>query len=99
MVRYTEKDAKECFEELAKALGKEYGDACYIEKDGKKVTKIGCWKLDCNPVYGGCVVQEFVNEGGAVSMPLGYRRTPREFCDCVEFTLNVIKILKEQKGD
>lgn len=94
--RYTRKDAERCFENLANAMNKEAGD-CWEKADDKWKAKIGCWQLDYNPIYGGCVVREIFNEAGAVTEPLGTRRfPPREFCDIASMIIRAIEIIKKK---
>jgi len=62
---------------------------------GKHVARryddVGGWRLDYNPVYGGIVIEEIVNEGGGVSHPFGDRRlAPGEFLRTIMFALRVL---------
>jgi len=88
MIRYTEKDARECAKRLADFLGKQF-ENCWEDRKAK----IGCWKLDCNPIYGGCEIEEIINEAGAVTLPFGENRLPpREFCQTINFAIKAIEI-------
>jgi len=90
--RYTEKDAIKCGKRLADILGKKFG-SCLIRVDEESKWVIGCWDVDYNPIYGGAVIDEIVNEAGAIHKPLGaMRRKPREFCDTVSFAEEAIKL-------
>lgn len=90
----TQKVAKEWAEILADELGKKFDD-CWDPETKKAI--IGCWKLDCNPYYGGCIIEEIQTEGGGVTTPtLHERLTPREFVNSVKFTLNVLDDLKKR---
>jgi len=94
-MRYTEKDAEEHAKRLAQALGKKFGD-CWDEKTRKSI--VGCWKVDCNPIYGGCIIEEIVNEHGGVTDPiLNIRLPPREFCNAVNFALRVLDIKEKEE--
>jgi hypothetical protein len=87
--RYTQKDANRCFANLLRISG---------HRSAKKYSDVGGWRLDCNNVYGGCVVEEISNKHGAVNMPLGYvRRKPREFCDVVGFASAVLSTKKRRR--
>jgi hypothetical protein len=62
----------------------------YLHAMGKRHARahndVGGWGLDYNPTYGGYVVYEVSNEGGAQSHPLGSRRrSPSEFYDALWF--------------
>jgi len=90
--RYTRKDAEKCLKNLAEVMGKEVGD-CWEKIDDKLVSKIGCWELDCNPIYGGCIVEEIMNEHGGVGNPLTeLRMSPREFCQATRMIERAIEI-------
>jgi len=87
--RYTHKDAARCFKNLLDISG---------HRAAKRYSDIGGWQLDCNSVYGGCVVHEISSKGGGVSTPLGMRRrNPREFCDAVGFTSDVLRTKKRRQ--
>lgn len=93
----TKKDARAAAERLAKALGKKLGDCWKKDTIGKLKAIVGCWEFDCNPIYGGCVITEIVNEAGGVSGIFGLtRRPPKEFVTTVEFTLRVLDYYKKQ---
>ena len=45
------------------------------------------------------MIEEIYNDGGGVSMPLGYtRRSAREFCDAVRFALDTLDVYQRQHG-
>jgi len=95
--RVTEKDARRCAERLAKTLGKRFGD-CWEKVDGKTRAIVGCWDLDCNPYYGGCVIEEITSESGARSNPLGMKRwSPRDFCELVFVIERIVDIVKQEE--
>ena len=96
--RYTINDAKRCAKNLADKLGKQLGDCWEENPEGGLKSKIGCWNLDYNTIYGGAVINEIVNEGGAIRQPFGYmRRGPREFCNSVDFASNTVDEWKKGK--
>lgn len=79
MERITKKQVKGIFELVCMDLGIPFKEV-WRQKDGKNTAIIGAWYLDYNPVYGGYVINEMVNEAGGVTCPLGYNRMPtREF--------------------
>jgi hypothetical protein len=81
--RYTRRDAERAFGRLCEFTGHRVA-ASY--KD------VGGWRLDGNATYGGYVVEEIVNEGGAITHPLGEMRRPaRDFCYSVNFAARVIE--------
>lgn len=83
---------KDCFKRLAEAFGKKHDD-CYSE--GKAV--VGCWKLDCNPFYGGCVIEEIASESGGIIHPVvPFRLPPKQFCQAVKFAEGVLEIERKR---
>lgn len=79
-------------------MKKQAGDCWKKKKKGGLKAKIGCWELDCNPVYGGCVIEEIMNEGGGVTQPFGsQRRKPQEFCDTINFAIKALEYRKRRK--
>ncbi len=83
MDRYTRKDAEKALQRLADATGHRLAESW---------NDVGGWELDYNPTYGGCVINEISNEGGAVSQPFGCQRhSPREFCDMVRFGIHALR--------
>ena len=96
--RYTTKDAERCAKQLADALNVPFGDCWKKTRDGKLKSKVGCWVMDYNSVYGGAVIEEMVNEFGGVTHPIsGTRRSPREFCDTIHFSMQVMDYKKRRK--
>jgi hypothetical protein len=86
-MRFTRTDAEGAFQRLAEALHKPTD--CWIE-GGK--ARVGAWRLDYNPTYGGAVIEEMMNEGGGVRRPLGdYRMSPREFYYAVRMSLDALR--------
>lgn len=97
MMRYTDKDCKKWAKDLADILGKKFDDYCWTEENGKNKAIVGCWRLSYNPIYGGCVIEEIVNEAGGASRPLGERLPPREFVNAVNFAIKAIMIYEKEK--
>ena len=97
MDRFTRKDAETTLKRLGALMGKQVGN-CWTKKGDKRIAKIGCWNLDYNPIYGGCVVTEICNEGGGIHHPFGsMRRSPREFYDAMWMTIRGIEMSRKQK--
>ena len=93
-VRYTERDCREHAKYLADFLGKKFGD-CWKKEDGKLKSIVGCWDVDYNPIYGGCVITEIANESGAITHPFGMERLPpRQFIKAVNYALKAIDLYK-----
>ena len=91
------KKAESCMKNLARLMKKQAGDCWKRTKKGNKA-KIGCWELDCNSVYGGCVIEEMVNEGGGVSTPFGsMRRKPTSFCETINFAIRALEYKKRRR--
>ena len=77
--RYTRKDAEKAFDRLMRATKK---DRARSYKD------VGCYELDYNATYGGCVIHKIENERGGGSLPFGlHKMTPYEFCTAVDFAI------------
>jgi hypothetical protein len=110
--RYTRKDAEAAFARLASALGKTWSvtgalfegnywesksvGTLWTREGSDNRAHVGAWTLDCNPTYGGYVIEEIANEGGGVTQPFGsMRRNAREFCDAVYFAENAIRFATE----
>jgi hypothetical protein len=92
-MEYTRRDAERAFERLCDALDRPHGDTWARGEDGQFHSLVGVWSLDYAGCYGGYVVEEISNLGGGVSRPLGeMRRTAREFCDAVSFTLRALEL-------
>jgi hypothetical protein len=93
----TGKDVRVQAQRLAEALGKKFsvnGD-CWDRKENKAI--VGCWIVDCNPTYGGCIIEEMFNEHGAVSHPImELRQPPRELVQSIRFALRVLEIEREE---
>ena len=86
--RYTRKDCQEQLERLAAALDKPLYDP-----DRYPDPQVGSWRLDYAGGYGGYVIEELYNEGGAVTMPLGYRRRNADtFVSTINFALDCIEL-------
>lgn len=74
---YTKQDAERSFDLLLKILGKEKAES---------YNDVGKYNLDYNSTYGGVLIEEIISSTGAVRHPFGaYRKSIREFCDCVSF--------------
>lgn len=83
MDRYTHKDAERALERLAASTG---------HRIATSYNDIGAWTLDYNPIYGGCVVHEPMNESGGVTCPFGMeRQTPRVFCAMANFAIRAME--------
>jgi hypothetical protein len=81
--RYTKKDAEQALVRFLSAINKPYG---YDE---------GCYHLDYNATYGGCLIHCVVNKGGGVSTPFGmHRMSPYDFCSCINFAIKAIELNK-----
>ena len=86
MERYTRKNAERSLERLMTALGK------HPTKFNHSAEDVGTYYLDYNATYGGCRINEVINDGYGVAMPFGSTRcTPYEFCQRVDFALSSIK--------
>lgn len=95
MTKYTKKQAEGCFQRLASVMGKQAGN-CWAVKDGKNVSKVGCWEFDYNPIYGGGIITEIHNEHGGIIHPLGEGRLhPYEFCRATNMIERAIQIKGE----
>ena len=76
MDRYTRKDAESAYFRLIAVI-----PGARLAADHRDV---GGFVLDCNPVYGGYVINQYVTDGGGVRCPFGEMRRPaREFCGWV----------------
>jgi len=95
--RYTRNDAERSLKRLGDFMGKQVGD-CWEKKGDRNVSKMGCWVLDCNAIYGGCIVEEIMNESGGVNHPLTESRIPpREFCQTMDMIARAIEIDRKNK--
>jgi len=95
--RVTKKDVGGCASRLADDLGKKFG-GCWVRKNGKLQSIVGCWEVDYNPTYGGAVIQEMVNVSGGVHQPFGpMRRKPGDFCDATRFAQDAIRLYKKKR--
>ena len=84
--RYTKRDAQNAFARLMNATG---------NRPAASHKDVGGWVLDYNGIYGGYVVHQMFNDGGAISDPFGSRRrNAREFCDAVNFACRAIELTK-----
>ena len=82
MTRTTKADMQRAMEHLAEATG------AHVAKDYKDV---GGWRVDYNPIYGGAVIEEIVNNGGGVTRAFTDRRVPPDmFCHCCQFAARAI---------
>lgn len=83
MERTTRKTVETVFEYFLKAInGRKAKD--YKDVDG--------YRLDYNPIYGGYVVEQIVNDGGGVSRPFGdRRRAPAEMVSTLNFVMEVLR--------
>lgn len=98
MERYTRKHAENAFARLVNILGTPKGPI-WSTVNGRNVAKVGALQLDYNPIYGGCIVEQICNEGGAVTHPLGeLRLSPFEFCQAVRMVEGAVRLLDETKA-
>jgi len=92
------KKVERCAKNLARLMRKQVGDCWKKKKGGGYKAKIGCWDLDCNPIYGGCLITEIMSEGGGERHPFGdQRRKPTDFCDTVNFAIKVLDYKKRKR--
>ena len=100
--RYTGKDARNCGRRLANLLDREFGDdksSCWVRKNGKLTAKIGCLTVDYNPIYGGAILEEMMNEHGGVSHPFGEGRLkPYEFCRATRYAEGAVEMDRKKRG-
>ncbi len=100
--RITKKDAERAFETLCKALGKDTRDTVLTDQrtpTGGVVYagNIGAWRLSWH-FNGRCGIEEISTPSWGIHLPFGYRiYTPREFVDCVGFTLQVLEVERQGK--
>jgi hypothetical protein len=74
------------FQYLLKLLGKEWG------------IKVGDWNLNYISIYGGWVIEEVINPGGAVRQPFGAgRQSTKEFYNFLTGVIEGINLVKESK--
>jgi len=86
-MRTTKADVMRAVEKLATALGKR------VSPNREK----GTWHIDNNPIYGGIVIHEVIDDSGSVDCPFGYTRTPpKQFVEKVEFALRVLEYQKRR---
>ena len=89
--RTTKSQIRSSFEHYLKAIGK---------RPAKSWNDVGGWGLDYNPTYGGYVIYEVANEGGAQSHPLGSgRKSPSAFYDALWFATRSIDASKRSSRD
>jgi hypothetical protein len=80
----TAKNIKGLFEHFAKACGKRLAT---------RFDDVGAWGLDYNPVYGGVVIYEVANTGGAQSHPFGSERhKPQELWYMMRFAMDAMRV-------
>ena len=81
MERYTKKDAQKAFERLL------------VNINGAQGYSEGCYYLDYNATYGGCIIHLVVNKEGCVTTPFSTRRmNPFEFCMAINFAIRAIQL-------
>jgi len=101
-MRYTDKDARNCFSLLMDAMNvpdskRADKGSCFSKAKGGKF-KVDCYSLDTNHIYGGHMVDKTVNEGGGVTAPMGMsRKSSREFCEAVHFATRVLDEKKRRR--
>lgn len=98
MSRYTEKDALRAVGLLCRTLGKPYGT--YVKNDKGDLVGNGGYGLEYNPVYGGCIIQEFSTDSTGTDTPFGPASLPfREFVQAVHMTVAGIELAKKRPKD
>lgn len=98
MERTTKAQVVRAFENLAKAMGKQYSPATPAwtkRDDGTNKGTVGVWMLDHNGVYGGYVITEMDNEAGGESNPFGSNRmSAREFVQAANMAARAVSMSK-----
>ena len=85
MVTVTRKDAEKVVALLAEQVGVPHTN-CFGKKVGADA-KIGCLMADCNPIFGGCNLEEILTKTGGVGHPLGsIRMKPADFVRSINST-------------
>ena len=84
MARTTKEQLQNKFEQFVKAVGgkvaSEYNDE-------------GGYSLDNQPIYGGWVVEQVVNDAGSIHHPFGpARKKAGELWDALDFAIRAIEI-------
>lgn len=93
--RVTKKDAERVVQRLAEVLGLPYG---HYRKTDDGIETVLYGLVSDYSEYGGCVVEQVVNEGGGVTQPFGsQRRAPREFVDFINGVLAGIFIHSDNR--
>ena len=70
----------------------ESAGALWTRKGNDNIAMIDAWTLDCNPTYGGYVIEVIANSGGGIHQPFGStRHNAREFCAMVRFALDALQ--------
>lgn len=89
--------AEIAFMRLAKAMNKKVGGYTKL-KNGKYKANIGNWTLDYASVYGGYVIHQMYNAGGAVSEPFGSRRFPKgAFIAMCNFAIRALELKRGRR--
>ena len=93
MSRVTQSQVNEVFKHFAKTMGRSTV-AWERSEDGNGYTaNVGAWILDYNPTYGGYVINEMFNDGGAVTLPLTETRmSGSEIVQAMRFAMRCIQI-------
>lgn len=95
--RFTKKDAEKALERLCELMGRPKGHyrklaegevapagAVVTGVNGQFCTIPGGWELDYNPIYGGYVVEEILENSTGITQPFGAnRRSARDFWQMV----------------
>lgn len=88
--RITRKQLDATFARFVAAMGGSL-ETWTKDADGKNRANVGAYQMDCNGVYGGCVVERLMSEGGGVDRPFGDTRRPmREMYDTLRFAIDVL---------
>ena len=86
MTRITKANVEAAFKALCKELGK---------RAATSWNDVGAWRLDHVASYGGYVIEEIINEHGAVDHPINsVRMKGNEFYDTVWFALRLLELKK-----
>ena len=81
MKRYTDRDAKACFERVVSMQGK---------RVAKSYNDVGAWQLDCNWHYNGCRIEQISSSSGGIT-EVTQRLPPRQFCEAVWFSEGIAR--------
>lgn len=93
MSRVTQNQVNEVLRQFARAMGRSTVVWKRNEDGNGYTANVGAWFLDYNPTYGGYVIQEMFNDGGAVALPLTENRmSGSEIIQAMRFAMRCIQI-------